>query len=1107
MGNGRLVSCFVVAGLSWALAASSPARPASPGSASPVERAIATGETAFEHKDYARALAAWLPIVPILLKVGDERAADLLYVTGIAYRETSDFARALDAFDRALRLHGALGARSREAGDLSAAGGVLERLGRNADALADYDRAIAIDRAEKDGEALADDLGRSARVERMLARYPDALQRIREALLIDPAIHDQAGEAAHRGELGNVLNAIGRYDEALTEQQHALDMHRALKDRSGEATDLGNVANAQENLGRYDDALALDRQALAIDRSERNRAGEASDLGNIGNLERDLGQYADALASHQQALAIHRALRDGLEEAADLGNIGGVEQELGRYDDALIHYRTALSIDGGGKNPRGEAGALANIGNVEDMLGGYAEALDSDRRALVIHRTIGDRPGEADDLGNIGSVLSDMGRYAEARDSYERALGIEREIKDRLGEAGTLANIGNVDENLDRADDGLAAYESALAIHREIKSALGEANDLSNIGTTDDVLGRYADARAAAADAVAIAAKLAVPEYLWRALAAEAYADAHLDRRDQALAEYDAALERIEALRAGLSDGERSGFFGGKLFLYDEYVSYLLELDGKFPGKGYDRKALEILERRSARAVLEEIGESAAHHFRGVDAKVIAAEDDAGAALDRAETRRSRLLTKSAADQSAAAAAEREVASAKARLATLEADVRARYPAYFELRHPQPLAAQCTAPCPSIEGFQRTVLRPGELVLAYDLLEPHSALWLIERDRVQLLPLASGKDLDAAVSRLGAHVAGLVASGSRGSRFERSAAADIPAFAADSFALYRMLVPDAAASAIARAKSLIVVPSGSLYRLAFETLVTTDPAQSAQPHYLIRDVPVSYVPSASLLALVRGSYAQPAAGRSPLLAFADPSFGADASGGTRGLAPTSALQLNAVRSAFAGAVFPALPGTRVEAEAVRKALGAPAASLVAGEQATRERVLAFDERDTLKTYQYVLFATHAVLPSEIKGLTQPAIVLAHPERGGGLLTMADVFGLTLDADLVTLSACNTGVETADSSGEGISGLTRAFLYAGTPAISVTLWQVDDAAAPQITPRFFAGMHAEKLSPAAALRAAKLVLLDSPQARFRHPYAWGPSVIFGDGGPR
>jgi len=266
------------------------------------------------------------------------------------------------------------------------------------------------------------------------------------------------------------------------------------------------------------------------------------------------------------------------------------------------------------------------------------------------------------------------------------------------------------------------------------------------------------------------------------------------------------------------------------------------------------------------------------------------------------------------------------------------------------------------------------------------------------------------------------------------------------------------------------------------------------------------------MPSASLLAVVRSSYAQPTAGRNPLLAFANPAFGTTSPGSERGLPSYGQLQLAAVRSVVRGnepsavsdALFPPLPGTQTEADAVRSALEAPSESLIVGDAATRERLLSLNKMNRLKAYQYLLFATHAVLPSEIKGLTQPAIVLAHPERGDGLLTMADVFGLSLDADFVMLSACDTGVQTADSSGEGISGFTRAFLYAGTPAISVTLWEVDDAAAPQITPPFFAGMHAGKLTPAESLRQAKLAMLTSPEARFRHPYAWAPGVIFGDG---
>ena len=107
-----------------------------------------------------------------------------------------------------------------------------------------------------------------------------------------------------------------------------------------------------------------------------------------------------------------------------------------------------------------------------------------------------------------------------------------------------------------------------------------------------------------------------------------------------------------------------------------------------------------------------------------------------------------------------------------------------------------------------------------------------------------------------------------------------------------------------------------------------------------------------------------------------------------------------------------------------------------------------------------------------------------------------------IFGLTLNADFVTLSACNTGAG-PHAAGEGISGLTRAFLFAGTPAMSVTLWEVDDQVAPKLTPAFFANLKAG-YSPAESLRRAKLALINDPDARFAHPFSWAPTVVFGDG---
>ena len=1032
--------------------------------------------------------------------------------TGIALTYLGRYDEALAAERQALALREALGDAPGQADALGAMGVAQMHLSRYVEALATQRQALAIHRRAGNRAGVAQDLGNIGNVLYRLGRYDDALATLQQGLSIARALGNSLGEANDLSSIGAIDLDRGRYAEALATDRQALALYRATGDALGEANELANIGAIEQNLGRYAEALDGYRQALTIVRATGNRLGEATDLANVGNILFALGRGDEALASHRQALALDRALGSRLEEAGELGSIAVLEERLGRYDEALRLHREALAVDAAIDNTPGQADELGSLAVVEEDLGSYATALRDGETALDLHRAAGNRLGEAVNLGNLGIVDEDLKRYADAAKAHRAALAILRALGNRLQEAQELSNLGNVYAETQRLPAALAAYRRALAIDRAIASPRGQADALDDIAYVQRALGRYAAASAATRQAIALYRRLASPDGLWRSLGIEASVAAHLGRRAAAIAGYDAALDAVEGLRAGLSEAERGSFFAGKLFLYDEYIAYLLDLERKAPGRGYDGKALEIFERKTGRAVLEQIGRSAARRFRGVPPEVVAAEAAANDAVARDRESLERLLGAAEADRPATAAAQRTLNDAEARAVGLDATIRQRYPAYYELRHPQPLLARCSRrPCRSIDDFRRFTLRPGEVLLVYALMRARSALWIVERDRLRLIALPGSATIDAGVARLRAHVAGLLSAGSNDAKLERLAAADTPAFASDAFALYRVLVPGVAARALARAASVIVVPSGSLYGLAFETLVTRPPGGAARPHYLIDDAPVSYVPSASLLAVVRAAQSRPDPARAPLLAFANPAFGVASQAQLRSPASVADLQLVAVRSALvrdaapdlSGAVFPGLPGTQTEADAVRKQLDAPDSSVVSGEDATRAHLLALDADAKLATFRYLLFATHAVLPGEISGVAQPAIVLAHPERGDGLLTMADVFGLSLDADFVALSACNTGVAADDASGEGVSGLTRAFLFAGTPAISVTLWQVDDAAAPRLTPPFFAGMNAG-LSPAEALRRAKRAMLAAPQARFRHPYAWAPSVVFGDG---
>jgi tetratricopeptide (TPR) repeat protein len=455
-----------------------------------------------------------------------------------------------------------------------------------------------------------------------------------------PAYSQQGLSVDQQIALGEAVFAHGDYEAAVSLWRAALVGLRKAGDKRGVGAVSFKLGAAYQSLGDAVDCLAAFRDSLAAHRELKNRAAEADDLTAIGTVEAEsLGRYDDALHSLQRALALHTEFNEPLLEGADLDVSGIAEAALGRYDDALRSMQRSLAIFRRLKYRPGEADDLDNIGTAERELGRDDEALRSLRQALAVHHDIKDRQGEANDLNNIAALADSLDLAGDALRMHQQALAIHRQIKYRIGEALDLTNIGISQSDVGRNDDALTSLKQALKINRTIKAAHGEAEDLLAIGVIRERQGHYTDALGFTLASSALLHQLHDPENLWRALLAAASAEAHLNRRDAALLDYDAAIDGIEALRAGLAQTERSSFYFNKLFAYDEYIGYLEELNRQFPGQGYDRKALDILERKEARAVLEQIAGSSARRFQGVLPDVIAQDKATKAAVEFAQQR------------------------------------------------------------------------------------------------------------------------------------------------------------------------------------------------------------------------------------------------------------------------------------------------------------------------------------------------------------------------------------------------------------------------------------------------------------------------------------
>jgi CHAT domain-containing protein/tetratricopeptide (TPR) repeat protein len=329
----------------------------------------------------------------------------------------------------------------------------------------------------------------------------------------------------------------------------------------------------------------------------------------------------------------------------------------------------------------------------------------------------------------------------------------------------------------------------------------------------------------------------------------------------------------------------------------------------------------------------------------------------------------------------------------------------------------------------------------------------------------------------------------------------------LPTFdVADAQKLYQLTLGGVAGS-LDGVKSLVVSPAGPLLSLPFEVLLTgpADATALADAPWLVRKFTLAHVPAPSNFVSLRKVATGSRASR-PWFGFGDfhPVTLAQAEKTFSGAGCGESAKL------LAG--LPPLPYARKELDAARALLGADASDELLGPGFTADAVL----KAKLKDYRILQFSTHALLPAELRCQSEPAIVTSAPANAtnasGALLTASEVVGLDLDADLVILSACNSGGPGGTTAGESLSGLARAFFYAGARSLEVTHWSVNDQVAAFLVADTLRRIKADpNLGIAGALRNAQLAMLADAgkglPAEIAHPFFWAPFAVIGEGGNR
>jgi len=425
------------------------------------------------------------------------------------------------------------------------------------------------------------------------------------------------------------------------------------------------------------------------------------------------------------------------------------------------------------------------------------------------------------------------------------------------------------------------------------------------------------------------------------------------------------------------------------------------------------------------------------------------------------------------------AALDKSIAAAQAELADADAALQAAAPNYGQLVQQVVPAADVLAE-----------LAPDEALAAITLTRDAGWTFLLRQGAITVMPVKGGEPaMMALVKRVRASIEPTTDS--------------LPTFDTQAAqALYNATLAPVAAQ-MAGAKALVVVPSGPLLSVPF-ALLLTGPANASDlsgAPWLIRQMTIAHVPSAANFVDLRKA----GSSRAPRPWF-----------GFGGFRPVTLAQAEATfpgatcsDSARLFASLPPLPFAQRELDAARTLLGASPSDEMLNTAFTADAV----RHASLKDYRILHFATHALLPAELRCQNQPAIVTSAPpharDASGALLTAGDITGLDLDADIVILSACNSGGPGDTTSGESLSGLARAFFFAGARSMLVTHWSINDQSSAFLVADTLRRLIANKDGGlAGALRAAQLGMIDGAgkelPAELAHPFFWAPFALIGEG---
>lgn len=887
--------------------------------------------------------------------------------------------------------------------------------------------------------------------------------------------------------------------------------------------------------GHADQALGYLETALNLYTQTNNPRGIAASEDALGDLYMIQGQNTVALAHYQKAYQSFVVARGKDAETQTAAN--SLAGRAGSTASAATETATSTADNGFNANLM-----LAKIGDTNYRLGriqdaGMAYLTMTVKKPETTGAKVARRFGGLG--GVIGSIQTGNVSIATPTSSAIGLLETKKELDEyrvaivymtyELG-TGRIAFANNEMETarkhfqnaLDAGNGGLPGIAN-LGQTRRFRTAA--RTSLGDVALRE---GRFKDAEKMFSDAASGAQKDNRLDLMWpakrgvgRSLWLQAGQDPKATKlRENALAAYSEALKTVETIRAGSlrADESRSTFLATTKDVYDEAATANAEMAllNSSSGGALSAKALEyaaesfrITEAGRARSLLDMLSEVNAQITEGVPPELLKRKQDN---LDRQQEIAQALTGVSVApdQKQKPSQMDSDLDKLQTEFDEIENQIRTASPRYAALTGAQPQ---------TLSDVQQKVLDDGTVLLEYGLGNDTSYLFAVTKSSVSLFKLPARSNLDKLAMdfraqlippKLQRRLVGIdVADEQRGLGLATGPSENLTAFVGASNALYKAAVEPA--GSVAADKRLLIVADGALNYTPFEALVkNTEGADYASLNYLIKTNEIVYAPSASVVAAIRQQGGR-GTGKN-LLVVADPIFSVDdprvkfgglqVSGESRGLGLGLESAINDVTDSTTpsgGLRLARLVGTRIEAEEISKIAkaGGGQPDLWIDLNASEDNVRSRD----MSNYRVIHVATHGLLDAQRPQFTGVVLSLVGNKTTDGFLRTDEIFNLKMNPTLVMLSACETGLG-KEKRGEGVIGLTRAFMYAGAPTVGVSLWSVADKSTAELMTDFYKRfLGASPVPASSAMRDAQLAMISGK--KYSAPFYWAPFVLVGE----